>query len=273
MIEKLKYVEAISFIREIPTEGHNPLLIIANDYNAYYIKNTKDRLPAFDIINEFLCSYLLRLWEINTPPISAVKLDPVIFQKEMNHHHQARYYKNNIAFGSMEMPDVHEMNSFSEISSASDFKKYKRPIDLIKIALFDIWVENTDRKPSNPNILFRYVNDKISTYAIDHAFTFDAMSYEDLFVKGVSMSFNENLLQHNAVKEIIKRMLKDKNFSSSMKEYFYLCIEKSKENFNEIVDNIPDSLGFSLELQNALKAFLFNENRNNEVFTNFCSRL
>ena len=75
MIEDLKYLDAISFIKEIPTDGHSPLMVITNDFNAYYIKNTKGQHPATPIINEFICHYLLKAWGINSPNISAVTVD------------------------------------------------------------------------------------------------------------------------------------------------------------------------------------------------------
>ncbi len=54
MIQKLKYLEAISFIKEVRTDGHSPLLVLTNDYDSYYIKNSKGKTPATYLINELV---------------------------------------------------------------------------------------------------------------------------------------------------------------------------------------------------------------------------
>ncbi len=38
-----------------------------------------------------------------------------------------------------------------------DFNKFSKPLDFIKIAVFDNWIANKDRKVSNPNLLLQEV--------------------------------------------------------------------------------------------------------------------
>ena len=181
-------LKTISLLDEIPTEGHSPLLVIANDFNAYYVKNNKGQHPAYFLINEIICHYLLKAWGINTPEIAAVNIDKSIIHKELSNFHKLYFY-DNICFGSKRINDAQEMNELSRINSKTDYNKLIEPLDFIKIALFDIWVENTDRKPTNPNILFGLKNDKIDAVAIDHAFALDALAYKDLYKSGVSLTF------------------------------------------------------------------------------------
>lgn len=272
MIKELKYKEAILIDRIIVTEGHSPLEIVSNDFNRYFVKNTRGKKPSFPIINEFVCHYLLNLWNIATPEIAAVKIGPDLKPQEYGEYHKGFYYEQH-TFGSLKMNNVIEMSEFSKISSKYDYNKINKTEDLLKIALFDIWVENTDRKPTNPNILFESVENRINIIAIDHAFAFDHQSYDNLYVEGVTLSYNESILEHKYVKYISKELLKQKGFLDELKDYYYFCINKSHKYYDEITSNIPDSLGFSLKLQNSLKQFLFNENRNKEVFNYFCSSL
>lgn len=271
MVNNLIYNNATSFIKEIKTDGHSPLLVLANDFNAYYVKNTKGHNPSISIINEFICHYLLKIWGIKTPDIAAVKVETDILQDNLSNFHKPYFYEN-ICFGSKEMDNVIEMNNFIEINKKADFNIFQKPDDLLKLCLFDIWVENDDRKPSNPNVLFE-VGNKINIVAIDNAFTFARMNYKDLYriKETVSQSFNDNLFHSEFVKEIFKYINKQNDFINEISKYFYLCIEKSKENFNKIVNNIPITLGFTEELQKILFNFLFNKNRNKRVLFNFFS--
>lgn len=59
MIDPLLYKKAISIIKEIPTTGHNPLLVISNDYEEYFVKSCKNTNPPCYIISEFLCHYFI----------------------------------------------------------------------------------------------------------------------------------------------------------------------------------------------------------------------
>ncbi len=271
MPNNLLYKKAISFIKEIKTEGHSPLLLIADDFNAYYVKNTKGQVPCFSIISEFICHYFLKIWDIKTPDIAAIKVEQDILSGNLSHFHKPHFY-NNICFGSKKMNNIIEMNNFIEIHRKADFNKFENPYDLLKLCLFDIWVENDDRKPTNPNVLFE-IGEKINIIAIDNAFTFASMSYTDLYqINGqVAQSYNDNLLYTDFVKEIVKYLSKQINLTEDIRKYFYFCIEKSKENFNTIVENIPESLGFTEDLQNLLYDFLFNEKRNKQVLLKFFS--
>lgn len=273
MIDTLKYYNAATFIEEIETDGHHPLLIIADNFEVYYIKNTKDKEPAIEIINEFISHYLLKIWNINTPDIAAINVDTKILPDKLSNFHKSYFYRN-LCFGSKKINNSIEMNNFIEINSKINFNKFQNPEDLLKLSLFDIWIENDDRKPSNPNVLFDFNESKIKIVAIDNAFTFATMNYSDISgIKGVVQSYNDNILYSDFARNILKYITKQNIFIDNINKYFYLCIEKSKDNFKEIVKNIPGSLGFTAKLQNYLFAFLFNKERNKKVLIDFYSRL
>ena len=211
MLSKLKYLKALSIIKEIPTEGHSPLLILADDYEKYYIKSTKDKNPCYDILNEFICYYLLKIWQIPVPEIAAIKVNPSLIEnRDFTELYHKKYYYEKLTFGSLSKPKAFEMSNFFEIRGKVDFKKFINPDTIIKIGLFDIWVDNTDRKPSNNNIIFQYINDRIKIYAIDNAFTFCSMDYESLNPQYISNTFDENILETKIAKRIVFELKKEK---------------------------------------------------------------
>jgi hypothetical protein len=271
MIEQLKYLEAISVIEEVPTEGHSPLKIIANDYCQYYIKNTRGKKPDFNIINEFLCHYLLRLWQIPTPDIAAIKLVPDRLPDNLSQWHKKHYY-NTITFGSKRVANSTELNMFIETQGKVELKKIANPEIIVKLGLFDIWVENTDRKPTNSNILLVSNSKLFEIWAIDNAFTFDSLSYNNLYM-GITNTYDQNILYTDFARSIIKIYSKQQDWVESLREYFYICTKSCQQFYGEIVNNLPQELGFTDDLQEALKNFLFNETRNKQVFDEFLTRL
>lgn len=271
MIEPLKYLDAISVIEEIQTEGHCPLKVIADNYCQYYIKNTRGKKPDYYIINEFICHYFLRLWNIPTPEIAAIRLVPERLPDNLSNWHKKHYY-NAITFGSKSVSNSIELNMFIQAQGKIEFKKIANPEMVIKLGLFDIWVENTDRKPTNSNILLVSTNKSFEVWAIDNAYTFDSQSYSNLYM-GITNTYDQSILYTDFAKSIVYIFSKQPNWIESLQEYFYICIGGCQQNFDKIVNNLPDELGFTDDLQEALKNFLFNEIRNKQVFEEFLTRL
>lgn len=269
MIKPITYRKAIAVIKEIPTEGHSPLLVIADDYQKYIVKTTRGRFPDFYVINEFLCHQFLNIWEIPTPEIIAITVDPSLLPNNLSHFNKASYFEN-ICFGSKYIDGAFELNEFISMNSNKDFKKVLNAEILYKIALFDIWVENDDRKPSNNNML---LNASLELVAIDHAFVFSTMNYEDLNPNYVSSSYNDTILHSPIGKSLIRKTKPNNEWLKELKDNFYLCVENCKNDYLVVVDTIPEELGLTPALSNKINDFLFDKDRNEAVFTEFISRL
>lgn len=274
MIEPLIYLEAKSVIEEIPTSGHSPLLVLAGEYEPYFIKSAKGIAPSFDLINEYLCHYLLNFWSIPTPEIAAISLDTeLLVDRGFSNSHKKSYY-DNITFGSKRIQDAFELGYFIDIKDRVDFRKFINPDIFVKIGLFDIWVENTDRKPTNFNVLIQSVDNQLKVYAMDHAFTFNHMNYKDLKPNPnyITNTYNDNILYSLIVREVIKQ-LKSREWIKELTNYFYLCVSRCELNFINLVEQIPAELGLDKELVTFLQKFLFNKERNKAVFQEFLTRL
>jgi len=272
MIKQLPYRKAITIRREIYTEGHSPLEIIADDYKIYFIKSAQNQNPCFYIINEFLCHYLLKCWHIPTPSIAAISLDPILIHEGLSDRHKKHFYEQ-LCFGSQSIKDPIDLNAFFNANSRPSLNRFLNPEILFKIALFDIWVENDDRKPSNNNIILQPVKGKLNILALDHAFTFSSMGYLDLNSEFVASSFNDTILL-SAIGQSIKSKTKiNKKWVKEANENFYLCISNCEKKFTKISKCIPEHFGFDLRLQEKLHSFLFNKERNKKVFEEFTTRL
>jgi len=157
-------------------------------------------------------------------------------------------------------------NSFD---NAPAQKKILNPNDILKIALFDLWVENEDRRPTNNNILLSPSNKGFVLNPIDHAFTFSTLGFSELTYSTVNFSDNDSILYAPLAESIIKKLGYKADFRTELQEMFYLCIENAKLFFPRIVSNIPENLEFTDNDKLKLSEFLFNKDRNILVWQEF----
>jgi len=264
--------KVIEVLKEYKTEGHKPLQVMADDFELYVAKSGKGHHPPISLINELVCSYFLGCWGLKTPDATLLKLDTNLIEIPLSTTNKKSFYQD-LCFGSKLVPEAIEVNDLANSKSAWQFNRLKSPFDLMWIGLFDIWVENDDRKPSNPNLLLKECAKTalFDIYAIDHAYTFYSTGYEVLVPSEVCQSYNDSILYSDFVKSVIPKVAKKQELD--FKASFWAKIERCKENFDNFADAIPIEIGFSQHLRFYLSGFLFNEDRNKLVFQTFLERL
>ena len=267
-VEPIKHIYGTSLKEEILTDGNSPIKVIGNDYNMYVVKNSKNKKPSTDIINEVLAHYFLTIWEIPNPQIALIKIDPKHLLPEYSNCHKPHYYKEEV-FGSKWVNGAVDSSIFFEINSKKEYDKFNNPEILFSIGLFDIWVENDDRKQTNHNLLLQMVNGKQNIIPIDHSFIFSTLNYENLDPTQFSPIENENIFVSTLGSSLKRYKKKNKKWQPINREKFYIYIENCKIEFYNIVENIPESWCFTKENQSKLYNFLFDDNRNKEVYDEF----
>lgn len=267
-VAPLRHITAISLKEELHTTGNSPIKVIGSDYNMYVAKNSKNKNPATDIINEVLAHYFLTLWEVPTPNIALITIDPAHLLPEYSNNHQPHYYNNEI-FASQWINNSVDSSIMFEINKKKDYDKFNDPEILFKIGLFDIWVENDDRKPTNHNLLFQTINGKQNIIPIDHSFIFSTLNYSDLDPETFSPIENENIFVSGLGASLKQYKKKNKKWQPINRNYFYLRVQSCKQEYANIVANIPPSWGFTAEHRTKLYDFLFDDERNKLVYNEF----
>jgi len=271
MIEKLQYKQTKIIVSQYDTEGHSPLKVIANDLNPYVLKFPKNANDNVAIVKEFLCHYLLKCWSIPTPDIAGLSIpDDVLSESLIITHREKRLIGNSVWFGSQLITDPVELMDFISVHNSASQKRILNSEDILKIGLFDIWIENEDRRPTNNNILLSPTNKGFILNPIDHAFTFSTLNFSELTYSTVNFSDNDSILFTPLAKSVINKTQLNREFYSKSEEMFYLCIEFVQSAYPQIIKNIPENLGFTNEDNTILADFLFNKERNISVFKEFC---
>lgn len=269
----MEVLTAITHLRDFNTNGHRPVLVLASNHKKYVIKPQKNIDFDYSICNELLAHFLLKLWNIPTPDIALITVKKEILSNSKN----SKSYKSSCFqkyfFASEFIENAIELNNFLSFNKKLDYRKIQNPETFLTLGLFDIWVENDDRKPTNYNIILQTTHNKFTPYAIDNAFIFSSLDYSLLNTVYVCNSINDNVLYSQLTKQIVKKIKPTKKWQVHQRDLFYLYIKKCEDSFDEILNNLSSFMKFKNEEIESLRNFLFNEERNKNVFHDFLSRI
>lgn len=236
--------KVISIIRRYKTHGHSPYLVLSEDYEKYVLKAPSNKFDKDSIIKEFLCSFFLKIWGINVPECAILSFEES-FRASSSELSTAPFSYSKIYFGSKFIDNAIDLQHFITFEQKRDFKKILNPDLFLLLIIFDIWVENDDRKPSNNNLLMVPNGDDNLIIPIDHAYTFSSLSFGDLKKDFVSYSANESIRYSNLGITIVKQLNITNKELASLKERFYICVEKTWNHFDFICEKIPHELGWT----------------------------
>jgi len=101
--------------------------------------------------------------------------------------------------------------------------------------LFDLWLANEDRGHNNLNLLLD-VKNGYNFIPIDHGALLNSRLLEGHIAL---LAENECLTDTVLMRHLYPKREFSKEFVAELKEYFYLCTLKCKQNFNEILNVTP----------------------------------
>lgn len=269
-----KIIQPIAIKEEIRTDGHSPLLILANDFKDYIVKNDKGFNPPYGILNEIIANQFLKKWKIPTPKMSLMYMDKELLGKNnLSEKHQWKFYNNYPCFASEFIQNAIELNTFLITFDKYFFNKITNPLDVFRLTLFDTWLENDDRKPTNYNVLLKPINDNFEIVAIDNAYLLSTLAYNDLKIGKATFSSNDHLLV-SELGHLIKKYVKiNTAIIEREKDYFYFCVNQCYQMYDNLFFSLKEYFDINHETINHLKSFIFQKERNKLVFEEYIYRL
>lgn len=262
----LKKVETLLTLKEATTDGHAPVLFHCSDGHNYFCKyriwpNPEEiNCLAFEII----ASVLLKELDIPTPEIALITIAPGTLDSTIINKNQ-RMAEGMVVFGSREIKPVQVVDEFSINHTKYDYNKISNPQDLIRIALFDLWVKNGDRgrefdSGHNYNLLLSIKNNKQKIIAFDHAFIFGGSAQIGNFFPSVDSNINGNLYQTPYFQSVIKYIDK-KEYHKVLKLFVTLLKNNYSKLVSETVAELPDSWNLIEDLDTKVNTLLGNNAR------------
>lgn len=257
-------------IEETKTSGHAPLKFICDDSHLYYCKYIVDFNP--DEINclayEIVSHYLLKALNIPTPDIALVQItEGTLDKKKIIKNRRLRV--NDICFGSKGIDPSEEINEFEICSSKRDYNRILNSEDVIKIALFDLWINNVDRgrfiDPGfNYNLLAVRSGNKQKIMAFDHAFVFGGVYQIGIFNSKMPFESNEKLHQSAFYKSFIGYM-DEEEVNKIVNNFIPLLKVSYQEVINSIILQLNDIWKLTPNLADRMHEYLFCEERIEKV--------
>ncbi len=142
-----------------------------------------------------------------------------------------------------------------------EFNRYLNPSDLIRIAIFDLWIDNIDRHSENYNLLVKLEDNKLKIIAIDHAFAFGGVKAMNIFNENSLPNTYRKLILSPFFKSIVKFIPKKERLVI-INEFLSLINNLDIASIiNEVFAEIPTSWGIDPNLEKRLADFLHSNNR------------
>ena len=164
----MKQLYSIKNIEKTYNTGEEPVLVACNDHNSYICKYTRYSGSANKLVCELMGAVFARTWMLNTPDIAIVKVRREHVPQNMN----GSYFAKAI-LGSLQQQNVIDITPATiPLIEPSE----KLCLQLMRIALFDLWLANEDRNANNANLMYDMVNDNI--IAIDYGCCFNTATFD-----------------------------------------------------------------------------------------------
>jgi hypothetical protein len=272
-LQEIRKIEVQKIISETTTIGSSPLQVLADDMNYYYAKTTTPQVPRVELINELLCAYFAQCWDLKVPPFALVTISDIVIKNyisekgNLSSRYESTSFGDNLFFASQIIEPVIELEKYL-LTNQQSLKTFHKPQDLIKIGVFDFWIGNKDRQPSNPNVLISGVGQKFNFHPIDHTAAFAYLTdYKKVIDILLSIEPKNNILSSPIVCYI-------SNFVGAeaygdLKEEILGGIEVVLQSIDFIFEQVPSSWGFSKKQKAHLKQFLSDKERNERIVNSY----
>ena len=164
----MKRLYSIKNIEKTYDTGEEPVLVACNDHNSYICKYTRYSGSANKLVCELIGALFAQNWMLNTPEVAMVK----VCQEHVPYNMSGSYFSKTI-LGSLQQLNVIDITPTTiPLITPSE----RLCLQLMKIALFDLWLSNEDRNSNNANLMYDMVKDNI--VAIDFGCCFNTATFD-----------------------------------------------------------------------------------------------
>ena len=240
----------------IYNSGDKPILVTCADFQKWVCKH--GRLSPSVLVNEVIGSKFADCWELKTPPICFIEVAEEHVPDSPQNLIQPAYFKKP-CFGSLLIKDslVIDNTVLPSFKKASYRRKIKNKTDLLKIALFDIWLANDDRHHGNSNSLVDMTEHAHFYFSVfDHGALFNTNNLK----YGINLiSYNESLIYSDLYKIMFGRINNLSQIVDNIVAEFYLCIAKCEDELSDLLEDIPKEWNIDLDtFEKLIRDNLFN---------------
>jgi len=261
-------VTTVSFKEEFSDTNSAPLKFICSDkegLNIYYLKYILQPEHFDYLVYEIVCSQLANHFSIKTPEIAFANVLGDSFNPSALENNRTYLQPGVICFASKQIENAEPVDKTERFipRTKTEFKQYETPIDLIRIGIFDVHIDNRDRWEDNYNLLLQR-GEKSKLFAIDHIAVFGGPIMRGKFHQQMEPFVHQKLLKTQFV-EYIVRYLSFEEIEDEVERYFYFCKYGLEDVITHTFQQLPASWDYSDSLEHRIRSFLTDENRNQQA--------
>ena len=229
MLPSLNSISPISNV--INTNGSVPVVVMAEDFEDYackYDSNTK-------LTNEYLAHQFLQIWEIPVFPAAFVTIKKEHIPESLLSSRIRLHYFDKPTFGLQYQDDAIDATNIL-LGLKNDYYelgKFANRFNLLKIALFDLWLANNDRNNNNYNILIQS-NEFVP---IDHSDIFDGGRLGNELSQ---LTEEDSLVNSDLALTFLNNKTKIEEFVNGLINKFPIFVQSCGDALPTIIDNLPD---------------------------------
>ncbi|MFW9598564.1 MAG: HipA family kinase [Paludibacter sp.] len=258
----MQTLKSIQTADRLYNTGDRPVLVMCSDMQDYVCKYAQGG-NATNLYCEYVAASFLRIWKLPVPDFAFVNLN----YEHVKHFGLPKHYFDKTCFGSKYSRSFQELTHFTDNPDLKKQKGYLQNRDtILRIALFDLWIANEDRNYNNLNLLID-VQNNYNYLPIDHGAIFNTRSLDcELSL----LTENECLTDVPLMKLLFQNTDFNREYIQNLKEYFYLCTLECKNNFDEILNLVPENWNFDLKVAtHKINNELFDKNWEAKVMNTF----
>lgn len=233
---RLPQRHSIAEIVRVWDSSVNPVQVIADDVRDYVAKHNGGQEPCTRLRNELLAHAYAGIWGLPKLDASLLKVDPAHVGQHIGRTCQPAYFKHT-CFATHYRKGSTEFTQFLDQVSNYESKRFHNRHDLLKIALFDIWLANDDRTGGHSNLLVTADEEGHTIRVMDHESIFNTNGIERPLTL---LTLEDSILMHPAMRPLLgKEFNKDSALASELVRNFYLWATTCKQQTDEILSYLP----------------------------------
>lgn len=216
----------------IPT-GAKPVRAFCNNWNYYLLKHEK--IGISQLVNEYLAASFLRIWELNIPGFAFVTVKTEHVPMGLHEDLQPHFFSKP-CFGTWYGRNWGEVDKVAEKMVLAQKHLFPQKLELLEIALFDLWVANEDRNANNYNLLLNF-DTHYRFIPIDHQAIFN---YDNLDQPLTPLTEYDSLLSTPVVDYLFSKK-ELKKATSLLQASFFEKIQRCQVQTVEILNQLPSN--------------------------------
>lgn len=239
-MKRLKSIQPI--LKKYDTQGSSPILVMANDLKQWVCKYRN----VNQLFNELLSYQFAKIWQINIPECALIEID---YKKHIellkNKRGLERQFFERECFGSLFLQNAIDVNK-TILMDKDIVRRIKNKNDLLKIALFDIWLCNEDRTTNNYNLLLQAVKGGYSIlYIIDNTEIFNSsMAYSQSMEL---ITQDDSILNSKLATFIFKNNTETVTEVNALLKEFTVFTKNCQDHLQSILSQVPEKWYINLQ--------------------------